>query len=120
MEKVRLIISGYWVAIVLVYLYGDMLRVYSGDMEVGIIEGKSVTQGMWLAIAIIMLLPILMIPVTLSLKMPYVRLVNLIIVPVMILFNLLGLPYKGLYDNFLIMVSIILKTIVFYYAWTWK
>lgn len=120
MEKVRLIISGYWIATMFVYLYGDMLRIYSGDMEVGIVEGIKATQGMWLVIAIIMLIPILMIPVTLSLKMPYVRLANLIIVIVMILVNVLGLPYKGLYDNFLILVSTVFKSIIFYYAWTWK
>ncbi len=120
MEKIRIIISGYWVATMLVYLYGDMLRVYSGDMEVGMIAGKSATQGMWLAIAMIMLIPILMIPATLTLQMPYVRLLNLIIVPVIIVFNLLGLPYKGHYDNFLIFVSIAFNAIVFYYAWTWK
>ena len=120
MEKTRIIISGYWIATMLVYLYGDMLRVYSGDMEVGMIQGKSASQGMWLAIAIIMLIPILMIPATLSLQMPYVRLLNLVIVPIIVVFNLLGLPYKGHYDNFLILVSIVLNVIVFNYAWNWK
>lgn len=120
MEKVRIIISGYWVATMLVYLLGDVLRIYSGDMVPGVIEGKPVTQGMWLVIAIIMLIPILMVPATLSLQMPYVRWLNLSIVPLVIGFNLLGMPYKGHYDNFLLIVSFVFNAIVFIYAWKWQ
>lgn len=34
------------------YLLGDVLRIYSGDLKVGEIGGRQMTQGMWLGIAI--------------------------------------------------------------------
>lgn len=119
MEKVRLIIAGYWVATMLVYLLGDVLRIYSGDMVVGTIEGKPVTQGMWLFVAVIMLIPILMIPANLSLPMPFVKWLNLVVVPLVFIFNVIALPYKGHYDNFLIVVSLIFNVAVMIYAWKW-
>ncbi len=36
-----------------------------------------------------------------------------------VVFNLFGLPYKGIYDNFLILVSIVFNALTAWYAWTW-
>jgi len=36
-----------------------------------------------------------------------------------VVFNLFGLPYKGLYDNFLIIVSFVFNALIVWYAWTW-
>lgn len=38
---------GLWVAVMLTYLLGDVLRIYSGDLKVGEIGGRQMTQGMW-------------------------------------------------------------------------
>jgi hypothetical protein len=35
------------------------------------------------------------------------------------LFNLMGLPYPGAYDNFLIGVSIFVCGAIIWYAWIW-
>jgi hypothetical protein len=29
------------------------------------------------------------------------------------------LPYAGLYDNFLIIVSLVFNAVIIWYAWTW-
>ena len=50
MESIRITLSGLWVALVLTYLYGDVLRIFSGDFKTGEIMGKQVTQGKWLGI----------------------------------------------------------------------
>jgi hypothetical protein len=52
MEDVKIKLSALWVALMLTYLLGDVLRIYSGDFIAGEIGGKKITQGMWLGIAI--------------------------------------------------------------------
>jgi hypothetical protein len=104
----------------LTYLWGDVLRIFAGDVEPGQIRpGVEGTQGMWLFIAAIMLIPIVMIVLTLTLPYPAIRWVNIVVVIVVVLFNLAGLPYKGAYDNFLIAVSFVFNALTVWYAWKW-
>jgi len=50
-----------WVALMLTYLLGDVLRIFSGDLKPGEIGGMKVTQGKWPGIATIMLIPVAMV-----------------------------------------------------------
>jgi hypothetical protein len=119
MASVRIILSGLWVAVMLTYLLGDVLRLFAGDVTPGEMQGRQVTEGMWLGIAVIMLIPIVM--VVLSLTVPYsaIRWLTIVVSVLVVVFNLLGLPYAGLYDNFLIVVSVVFNALVVWYAWTW-
>jgi hypothetical protein len=81
--------------------------------------GLQPTQGMWLLIAVIMLIPIVMVVLTLMLKYPAIRWVNIIVAILLVVFNLFGLPYKGAYDNFLIIVSFVFNALTVWYAWKW-
>lgn len=120
MLDTRIILSGLWVATMLTYLWGDVLRIMAGDVTPGMIEeGVLGTQGMWLFIATIMLVPIVMIVLNLTLKYPTIRWVNIIVAIIVIVFNLVGLPYKGAYDNFLIAVSFVFNALTIWYAWKW-
>jgi len=119
MEKVRIILSGLWVATMLTYLLGDVLRVFAGDATPGEVDGEPVSQGIWLGIAAIMLVPIVMIVLSLMVPYPAIRWVTLVVVGLVIVFNLVGLPYKGMYDNFLIVVSFVFNGLIAWYAWTW-
>ena len=120
MVDTRIVLSGLWVAAMLTYLLGDVLRIFAGDFEPGTIaRGFQATQGMWLLIAIIMLIPIVMVVLTLTLKYPAIRWVNIIVAIFVVVFNLFGLPYKGAYDNFLIAVSIVFNALTVWYAWKW-
>jgi hypothetical protein len=77
MVDTRIILSGLWGALMLVYLLGDVLRIFAGDYESARIAGGfQPTQGMWLLIAVIMLIPIVMIVLTLTVKYPAIRWVN--------------------------------------------
>lgn len=60
MPEIRTTLSLIWVAVMLTYLLGDVLRIFSGDATSGVMGdlGKF-TQGMWLGIAILMAIPIL-------------------------------------------------------------
>ena len=59
MLDTRIILSGWWVALMLIYLYGDVLRIFSGDFAR--MQTIQFTQAMWLGIAVLMLIPILMV-----------------------------------------------------------
>jgi ABC-type transport system involved in cytochrome c biogenesis permease component len=56
MEDVRIILSGLWVALMLTYLLGDVLRIFAGDFKSGEMDGQPATQAMWLGAAVIMLM----------------------------------------------------------------
>jgi hypothetical protein len=120
MVDTRITLSGLWVAVMLTYLWGDVLRIMAGDVEPGkLTGGAEATQGMWLLIAAIMLVPIVMVVLTLTLPYPAIRWVNIVAAIVVVIFNLVGLPYKGAYDNFLIVVSFVFNALTVWYAWKW-
>ena len=119
MADVRIILSGLWVAVMLTYLLGDVLRLFAGDVTPGEIGGRKVSQGMWLGIAVIMLIPIVMVVLSLTLPYPAIGWVNIVVAVLVVVFNLVGLPYPGLYDNFLIVVSFVFNALTAWYAWTW-
>lgn len=120
MVDTRIVLAGLWVAVMLTYLWGDVLRIMAGDVEPGkLMAGMQATQGMLLLIAIIMLVPIVMVVLTLTIPYPAIRWVNIIVAIIVVLFNLLGLPYKGAYDNLLIAVSFVFNALTVWYAWKW-
>ena len=119
MPEPKIILSGLWVAVMLTYLLGDVLRVFAGDVTPGELGGRPASQGMWLGIAVIMLVPIVMVVLSLTLPYPAIGWVNIVVAVLVVVFNLLGLPYKGLYDNFLIAVSLVFNALTVWYAWTW-
>jgi hypothetical protein len=119
MADVRVVLSGLWVAVMLTYLLGDVLRVFAGDVTPGELGGRTAGQGMWLGIAVIMLIPIVMVVLSLVLPYPLIGWVTIVVAVLVVLFNLVGLPYPGMYDNFLIIVSFVFNALTVWYAWTW-
>jgi hypothetical protein len=119
MVDTRIVLSGLWAALMLTYLLGDVLRIFAGDFVAGEILGKKPGRWMWLLIAVLMLIPIVMLVLTLILPHPAARWSNIIVAIFLIVFNLLGLPYKGAYDNFLIFVSFVFNALTIWFAWNW-
>jgi hypothetical protein len=119
MVDTRIILSGLWVAAMLTYLLGDVLRMFAGDVKLGEIEGVVPSQAVWLGIAALMLVPIVMLVLTLAIRYPAIRWANIIVATLLVAFNLFGLPYKGAYDNFLIAVSFVFNALTIWYAWKW-
>ena len=115
----RIILAGLWVAVMLTYLLGDVLRLMAGDATPGMLGGREASQAMWLGIAAIMLVPIVMLVLTLALPYPLVGWLNIGVAVLVVVFNLFGLPYAGMYDNFLILVSFVFNALTVWYAWTW-
>jgi hypothetical protein len=116
----KIILSASWVVVTLIYLYGDVLRICSGDLAKSMAD-KNFNQSVWLGIAVLMLTPILMVFLTLVLPQPASRWANIIVAAFFFLFNLVGLPtYPSLYDKFLLAVSMGFNVVTIWYAWNWS
>jgi len=120
MQDAKFTLSIIWIAVMLTYLLGDVLRIFTGDITLGEIQGVKFTQGMGLGIAALMVIPILMVVLSLVLPHNINRWTNIIIAGFWFLFNLVGLlTYPGHYDKFLLAVSMVFNGITIWYAWNW-
>lgn len=119
MVDVRIVLAALWACLMLIFLLGDVLRIFAGDYVAGELAGRAATPGMWLGIAAMMLTPIIMIAMSLILPYAAARWACVIAGVVWIVFNLAGLPYEGAYDNFLIIVGVVFCVAIVWYAWTW-
>ena len=120
MEEIRIILAGIWIALMLTYLLGDVMRIFAGDFTPGKIEGKKMTQGMLMLMVLLMLIPIFMVVLSLILSYPTIRWVNIIAAGFLFVFNLAGVrTYPGIYDRFLIVVGLVFNALTVWYAWMW-
>jgi hypothetical protein len=120
MVNTRIILSALWIATMLTYLLGDVLRIFSGDAEEMFAAQAQVTQVMWLGIAILMLIPIVMGFLSLTLNYRVNRWANIIVALFWIVFNLSSLnTYPSAYDKFLLIVSMGFNVLTVWYAWKW-
>ena len=116
----KVTLSIIWIAVMLTYLWGDVLRIFAGDVVLGEIDGAKFTQGMALGIAALMVTPILMVVLSLVLPDNVNRWANIIVAGLWFLFNLVGLRgYSGHYDRFLLAVSMVFNVVTIWYAWRW-
>ena len=120
MEDMKIILSTLWVALMLSYLLGDVMRIFAGDFVAGEIGGVKVGQMVYLGLSIFMLIPIVMVVLSMTLGNPMNRWAN-IIVPIFLFgFNLLGFnSFPGVYDKFLLIVGLGFNVITVWYAMKW-
>jgi hypothetical protein len=121
MEEVRIKLSALWVALMLTYLLGDVLRIFSGDFEAAKAGGMmDISPGFYLGMAVLFVLPIVMGFLSLTLPYPVNRWANIILAILLFAINLVGLPtYPSLYDKFLIIVGLVFNGLTVWYAWRW-
>jgi hypothetical protein len=120
MVDTRITLSALWVALMLTYLLGDVMRIFAGDFKPGEIMGMQPSQGLWLGIAAFMLIPIVLVVLTLTLRYPAIRWVSIVAAAILFVFNLAGLPtYPSAYDKFLIVVGLVFNALTVWYAWKW-
>ena len=120
MDEVRAKLSALWVALMLTYLLGDVLRIFSGDFEAGEIGDMEITDEMYLGLAAILVIPIFMVFLSLELKYKTNRRANIVAAMFLFAFNLVGLPtYPSAYDRFLIIVGLVFALLIVWYAWKW-
>lgn len=120
MHETRIALFGLWVGLMLTYLLGDVLRIFSGHFTPGNIQGVNITQAMGLGIAILMFIPIAMAILALLVGDPTTRWVHIVVAVGLALFNLVGLPgYEGLYDKLLIVLGIGINGLIVWKAGGW-
>lgn len=120
MTNANVLLSATWVALMLTYLLGDVLRIFAGEFEPGTIGGAQVPSIAYLGIAALMLIPIAMVLLALTLPAAANRWVNVGVAAFLILFNLAGLPtYPGAYDKFLIVVGLGINGLTVWIALRW-
>ena len=121
MPEVQIRLSALWVALMLTYLLGDVLRFWSGDATPGQFGGlkQELVPAALFGIAVLMLIPIVMVVVSVALTGQTLRWISVIAAVFLFLFNVIGLPtYSGLCDKFLIVVGLGFNTATAWYAWT--
>ena len=119
-EKIRIKLSALWIALMLTYLLGDVLRIFSGDFAAGEIEGMQASQELYLVLAILMVIPIVMVFLSLVLRRRANRWANIVLAVFFFAFNLIGLPtYPSAYDQFLIVVGLVFNVLTVWHAWKW-
>ena len=118
MDDIQIKLAALWVALMLTYLLGDVLRLFSGDFQK--MGDLKFNQGMWLVAAVLMLIPILMVVLSVFLPQPVNRWMNILVAAFFFIFNLVGLPtYPSAYDKFLIVVGLVFNLVTVWLAWNW-
>jgi hypothetical protein len=120
MQDTKVILSTIWVATMLTYLLGDVLRIFAGDFTPGEMEGGVVSGNMFLLAGVMMLIPILMVLFSILLPHQPNRWLNIVVAVIFFLFNAVGIPgYPGIYDKVLLLVSLVMNVMVVWFAWKW-
>lgn len=120
MDELKIKISVLWVCLMLTYLLGDVMRIFSGDFNAGQLVGMQITQELMLMMAVLMVIPVVMVFLSITLNNPVNRWMNIIVAIFFFGFNLVGLPtYASLYDQFLIIIGLGFNVITIWTAWKW-
>lgn len=120
MEWERIVLAGAWTSLMLVYLLGDVIRIFAGHVEPGKMGGQEVAEWAWTVASAVMLVPIAMILVSLLVPAGPLKWIAVIVSIALVIFNLMGMPYKGFFDNMLLVVSFGLNAFIAWIAWAWQ
>lgn len=114
MVPVELRLAVLWVALMLTYLLGDVLRLYAGDFD----PATQKADLDWIWAALLMVVPIVMAVASVYLPLGWGRWVHVVVAALLWLLNAAGiLSYAGLYDRVLIGFSLVLNVLVVVEAW---
>ena len=120
-EVTKIKLSALWIALMLTYLLGDVMRIFSGEFVAGEMGGGQASQGLYLGMAVLFVIPIIMVFMTLTLNYKANRWANFIFAILFFAINLIGLPgYPSYYDQFLIVVGLGFNLVTIWYAWKWS
>jgi hypothetical protein len=122
--NVKLKLSALWVAMMLLYIYADILSLFRPDQIEEMIGGRMgpfpVTQGSLLVASILMIIPAVMVFLSLTLKPKVNRWANItfgVLYTFVNISNLIGETWA--YYLFFGIVEIVLTLLIVSYAWRW-
>lgn len=114
----QIVISILWGSLMLVYLLGDVIRLFSGTIVPGEMDGKKVGGTVWMVVAVMMVIPIVMVVLSLFLPFGVIKWISTIATGFFVLLNIAGfLSYKA-FDKFLLVVSFGINFVILYFVWT--
>lgn len=117
-RRVQLVVC--WVALMLIYLLGDVLRLYEKGGDAALIDGKPMTQTHLMLAALLMLIPILLALGTAFLPKGWAKWSGIIGSLILFIINVFGIAgYTGLFDRVLIGLSLVLNVFTAVWAWLW-
>lgn len=120
MDPRRIQLAVCWIALILIYLLGDVLRLYEKGQAAAMIDGKPMTQTRLLMAALLMLTPILMALAMVFLPQGFAKWAAAIVSLILFIINIFGVvSYTGLFDRVLIVISLILNVFTAVWAWRW-
>ena len=120
MDPHRVQLSVCWVALMLIYLLGDVLRLYEKGQAAALIDGKPMTQAHLMMAALLMLIPILMALGMVFLPRGFARWAGVIGSLALFIVNVFGVAsYSGLFDRVLIGLSLALNAFTAVWTWLW-
>jgi hypothetical protein len=120
MEDVRIILSASWAAIMLTYLLGDVLRIYSGDFQPRKLGGVKNNRESMVGSCSINGDSDYLAFLSLTLNYPVIRWANIIVADSLSRFRshrIALIPFR--LDKFLIIVGLGFNLLTVWYAWQW-
>jgi hypothetical protein len=122
--NVKMKLAALWVAMMLLYIYADILSLFRPGQVQEMLEGRmgpfSVTQGSLLVASILMIIPAVMVFLSLTLKPKVDRWTNItlgVLYTFVNISNLIGETWA--YYIFFGIVEIVLTLLIVWYAWRW-
>jgi hypothetical protein len=120
MEPHRVQLAVCWVALMLIYLLGDVLRLYEKGQAAAFIDGKPMTQTHLMMAALLMLIPVLLTLGMVFLPRGFARWAGIIGSLLLFIVNIFGVAgYSGLFDRVLIVISLALNAFTAVWTWLW-
>ena len=120
MEPHRVQLAVCWVALMLIYLLGDVLRLYEKGQAAALIDGKPMTQTHLMMAALLMLIPVLLALGMVFLPRGFARWAGIIGSLLLFIVNIIGVAsYSGLFDRVLIGLSLALNAFTAVWTWLW-
>ena len=121
---VKMKLSALWVAMMLLYIYADILSLFRPgqieEMREGLMGPFPVTQGSLLTASILMIIPAVMVFLSLTLRPKVNRWANVtlgVLYTLVNISNLIGETWA--YYIFFGIMEIVLTLLIVWYAWTW-
>ena len=122
--NVKMKLSALWIAMMLLYIYADILSLFRPGQIEEMIEGLMgpfpVTQGSLLTASILMIIPAVMVFLSLTLRPKVNRWANVtlgVLYTLVNISNLIGETWA--YYIFFGIIEIVLTLLIVWYAWGW-
>lgn len=122
----RFKLSALWTSVMFCYIYGDYFELYIPKKVEGLLNGHNLldTPLKLFAATVMLTIPALMISLSLILKPPLSRLLNIILgiffTTIMLIIAASSLTQWQIFYVFLAIVESGITSIIVWLAWTWK